>query len=255
MIKIDLSHQHILVTGGTRGIGAAITRALIECGASVIANYYRHEETALALKKELGNALHLIKADLSGAMEVNRLFSESLEYFDGRLDGLVNNAGIAISSSLEKNVIEWTDDWLKTMDINVNAVGVLSMRFVKQFKLQESGGRIVTISSRAAFRGDTEDYLAYASSKAAVVSLTKSIARAFGKDEVKAFIVAPGFTKTEMAQQFINQYGEDFAKSDIALPELTVPEDIAPTVAFLLSGLMDHATGTTIDINAGSYVH
>jgi NAD(P)-dependent dehydrogenase (short-subunit alcohol dehydrogenase family) len=88
-----------------------------------------------------------------------------------------------------------------------------------------------------------------------VVSLTKSIARAFGKEEIKAFVVAPGFTKTEMAQQFINQYGEDFAKSDIALNELTLPEDIAPTVAFLLSGMMDHATGTTIDINAGSYVH
>ncbi|MFQ3212952.1 MAG: 3-oxoacyl-[acyl-carrier protein] reductase [Marivirga sp.] len=255
MIKIDLSHQHILVTGGTRGIGAAISKLLVACGATVIANYHQHEESALALKKQLGNGLHLIKADLAGAMEVNRLFSESLDYFEGRLDGLVNNAGIAIASSIEKNVLDWTDDWLKTMDVNVNAVGLLSMRAVKQFKTQETGGRIVTISSRAAFRGDTEDYLAYASSKAAVVSLTKSIARAFGKEEIKAFVVAPGFTKTEMAQQFINQYGEDFAKSDIALNELTLPEDIAPTVAFLLSGMMDHATGTTIDINAGSYVH
>ncbi|GAB3329508.1 SDR family oxidoreductase [Marivirga atlantica] len=254
-MKIDLSHQHILVTGGTRGIGAAISRLLVKCGASVVANYHSQEEAAERLKKELGSQLHLIKADLGGAMEVTRLFTETMDYFNGRLDGLVNNAGIAIPSSIEKSVIDWTDDWLRTMDVNVNAVGLLSMRSVKQFMKQETGGRIITLSSRAAFRGDTEDYLAYATSKAAVVSLTKSIARAYGKHEIKAFVVAPGFTKTDMAQKFIDQYGEDFAKSDIALKELTQPEDVAPTIAFLLSGHMDHATGTTIDINAGSYVH
>ena len=254
-MKIDCSHQHILVTGGTRGIGAAITRSLVACGATVIAHYHQNEEAAQKLKKELGNAVHLIKADLSGSMEVNRLFSETLEYFNTRLDGLVNNAGIAISSDVHKNAVEWTDDWLKTMDVNVNAVGLLCKRSVVQFKKQEDGGRIVNISSRAAFRGDTEDYLAYAASKGAVVSLTKSIARAFGKQNIKAFTVAPGFTKTAMAQQFIDQYGEDYALNDIALNQLTTPEDIAPTVAMLLSGLMDHATGTTIDINAGSYVH
>jgi NAD(P)-dependent dehydrogenase (short-subunit alcohol dehydrogenase family) len=220
-----------------------------------VANYHSQEEAAERLKKELGSQLHLIKADLGGAMEVTRLFTETMDYFNGRLDGLVNNAGIAIPSSIEKSVIDWTDDWLRTMDVNVNAVGLLSMRSVKQFMKQETGGRIITLSSRAAFRGDTEDYLAYATSKAAVVSLTKSIARAYGKHEIKAFVVAPGFTKTDMAQKFIDQYGEDFAKSDIALKELTQPEDVAPTIAFLLSGHMDHATGTTIDINAGSYVH
>jgi len=254
-MKIDLSDQHILVTGGTRGIGAAISRLLIKCGAKVVANYHSQENAAQQLKKELGHNLHLIKADLSGSLEVNRLFTETLDYFNGKLDGIVNNAGIAISSSPEKDTIAWTNDWLKTMDVNVNAVGLLSMRAINQFKLQEAGGRIITISSRAAFRGDTFDYLAYAASKAAVVSLTKSIARAYGKKEIKAFVVAPGFTQTQMAQKFIEQYGEDFAKHDIALNELTQPEDIAPTIAFLLSGFMDHATGTTIDINAGSYVH
>ncbi|WKK86263.1 SDR family oxidoreductase [Marivirga arenosa] len=254
-MKIDCTHQHILVTGGTRGIGAAITRTLVECGANVVAQYHRHEEAAQKLKKELGSSVHLLKADLSGAMEVARLFSETLEYFDGKLDGMVNNAGIAISSDIHKNAVEWTDDWLKTMDVNVNAVGLICKRSIVQFEKQNTGGRIVNISSRAAFRGDTADYLAYAASKGAVVSLTKSIARAFGKKDIKAFTVAPGFTRTDMAQQFIDQYGEDFALNDIALNQLTEPKDIAPTVAMLMSGLMDHATGTTIDINAGSYVH
>ncbi len=124
-MKIDCSHQHILVTGGTRGIGAAITRTLVECGAIVVAHYNRNEEAAQKLKKELGTSIHLIQADLSGAMEVAQLFSETLEYFDGRLDGIVNNAGIALASDIHKNAVEWTDDWLKTMDVNVNAVGLL----------------------------------------------------------------------------------------------------------------------------------
>ena len=254
-MKIDCSNQHILVTGGTRGIGAAISKTLVECGAQVVAHYNKNEEAAHRLKNELGSNIHLIKADLAGAMEVARLFSETMEYFDGRLDGILNNAGIAVSSDIQKNAVEWTDDWLKTMDVNVNAVGLLCKRSIVQFQKQERGGRIVNISSRAAFRGDTADYLAYATSKGAVVSLTKSIARAFRKQDIKAFTVAPGFVRTDMAQQFIDQYGEDYALNDIALTKLTEPQDVAPTIAMLMSGLMDHATGTTIDINAGSYVH
>jgi 3-oxoacyl-[acyl-carrier protein] reductase len=116
------------------------------------------------------------------------------------------------------------------------------------------GGRIVNIASSAAFRGDQPDYLAYAASKAGMVALSRSIARGFGKAGIKAFTLAPGFTRTDMAQGFIDRYDEDYAASDIALDRLTEPNDIAPTVAFLLSGLADHATGTTIDLNAGSYV-
>jgi len=88
-----------------------------------------------------------------------------------------------------------------------------------------------------------------------MVALTRSIARGFGKQSIVAFNVAPGFTRTAMAQDFIDQYGEDHATGDIALGRLTEPRDIAPTVVFLASGLADHATGATIDINAASYVH
>jgi NAD(P)-dependent dehydrogenase (short-subunit alcohol dehydrogenase family) len=87
-----------------------------------------------------------------------------------------------------------------------------------------------------------------------MLALTKSIARFCGKQGITAFAVAPGFTRTEMAQDFIDQYGEDFAMRDIALPRMTEPEDVAPTVVFLASGLADHATGSTIDVNAASYV-
>ena len=121
--------------------------------------------------------------------------------------------------------------------------------------LENGGGRIINISSRAAFRGDTSDYLAYAASKGGVVALTRSIARAYGKNEIKAFTIAPGFVRTDMAQDFMDQYGEGFALNDIALNELTEPKDLAPLVTLMASGLMDHATGCTIDVNAASYVH
>ena len=85
--------------------------------------------------------------------------------------------------------------------------------------------------------------------------MTRSIARAFGKDGIVAFNVAPGFVNTEMAQQFFDQYGKKPVLEQIALNKLTTPEDVAPFVGFLASGLADHATGGTFDINAGSYVH
>ena len=113
---------------------------------------------------------------------------------------------------------------------------------------------VAEIASRAAFRGDTPDYLAYAASKAGMVALSKSIARAYGKEGIKAFSIAPGFTKTAMAQKSIDKYGEDFVVKDIALNNLTEPKDISPIVTLICSGKFDHGTGSCIDINAGSYV-
>jgi NAD(P)-dependent dehydrogenase (short-subunit alcohol dehydrogenase family) len=119
----------------------------------------------------------------------------------------------------------------------------------------QPGARIVYTASRAAFRGDTPEYLAYAASKGGMVALAKSVARAWGKDRIASFVVAPGFVRTDMAQDFIDAYGEGIAVDDLALPDLTEPSDLAPLVVLLVSGLADHATGTTIDVNAGSYVH
>ncbi|MCK5401538.1 MAG: SDR family oxidoreductase, partial [Flavobacteriaceae bacterium] len=91
-------------------------------------------------------------------------------------------------------------------------------------------------------------------SKGGLTSLARSVARSFGKENIKSFIVSPGFTRTQMAESFIEKYGEERILNEIALNELTKPEDIAPLIAMLSSGLMDHATGATIDINAGSHI-
>ncbi|MBK1442471.1 SDR family oxidoreductase [Parapedobacter sp. ISTM3] len=172
----------------------------------------------------------------------------------GRIDAIVNNAGIALSVPDDCPTDEWLAAWHQTINVNLNALAIICKEFVEHARTSKNG-RIINISSRAAFRGDTPDYLAYAASKSAIVGFTRSLARYYGKEGIKAFIVAPGFTRTDMAQDFMNQYGEDYALNDIALPHLTKPGDIAPMVTLLCSGLADHATGATIDINAGSYVH
>lgn len=251
-MQIDLTGQTVLVTGATRGIGAAIARQLAASGARVAVHYGQRREAADALAREIGHGARAFGADLAVQDAGAQLWQE-VETSFGTVDAIVNNAGIAIESPLAGATGDWLESWNRTMTVNLTAVGLLCRAAIAHFQTR-GGGRIVNIASRAAFRGDQPDYLAYAASKAGVLALTRSIARGFGKAGIKAFVVAPGFTRTDMATDFINQYGEDYATSDLALDRLTEPEDIAPMVAFLLSGLADHATGTSIDINAGSYV-
>lgn len=252
-MNIELKNQRILVTGASRGIGRAISEQLSNSGAEVLIHFNNNLEQAKSLQLSLPNPSHLVPCDLSNLKLVSGWIPELVNTY-GKIDAVVNNAGIAIGVADNAPTPEWLEVWEKTMDVNINALAIISKEFIEHAR-KNKNGRLVNISSRAAFRGDTPDYLAYAASKAAIVSYTRSIARYYGKEGIKAFIIAPGFTRTDMAQDFMDQYGEEYALNDIALNELTKPQDIAPMVTMLCSGLADHATGCTIDINAGSYVH
>lgn len=254
-MHIDLTDQTILVTGASRGIGAEIARQLHASGAHVALHYGRSEDEARALADELGDGrVTLFRADLADATEADSLF-EAVVGELGPVAALVNNAGVAIESELDVHTEEWVRTWDLTHDVNLRASGILCRAAIQHWLGTGARGRIINIASRAAFRGDTKDYIAYAASKGGMVSMTRSIARAWGKQGIVAFTIAPGWVMTDMAKQFIAQNGEDVVLRELALAELTQPKDVAPTVVFLASGLSDHATGCTIDINAGSYVH
>ena len=252
-MRIDLSNTSVLVTGASRGIGAAVARAMGAAGARVAIHFRDQRQHAAALAEQIGASAEIFQADLSRVEECTALWKAVIARF-GRVNTLVNNAGIAIASPLEGATEEWLEGWDSTMAVNLRAPAILSRLAIEHFQAR-GGGRIINISSRAAFRGDQPPYLAYAASKGGLVALTRSIARGFGKAGILAFNVAPGFTRTDMAKDFLDEYGEDYVAGDIALRRLTEPDDIAPFVVFLASGLADHSTGGTIDVNAGSYVH
>ena len=251
-MNLDLTGKVVLVTGASRGIGYAITSYLLNSGATVAAHYNNNGESLMELKEKYSHC-YAFGANLSDSEECIQLFQKVKNQL-GKVDVLINNAGVALSSELEKDTNEWISDWDFTFSVNMKAVGLLCREAINHFG-EKKDGIIINISSRAAFRGDTADFLAYAASKGGVVALTRSIARAFGKKGITAFNIAPGFVKTDMAQQFIDEYGEEFALSDISLNKLTEPNDIAPLVVFLSSGMAKHATGGTFDVNAASYVH
>lgn len=252
-MKVDLTGKTVLVTGASRGIGRAIVEQMTEAGAHVAAHYFTNEERAKELSRPFPDAISLFQADLAQPKACGRLFDEVVQRH-GRVDVLVNNAGVAISMPPRMDLDEWTKAWDLTIGVNLRAAELLCRKAILHFR-ERGGGRIINIASRAAFRGDTPEYMTYAASKGGLVALTRSIARGFGEEGVRAFVIAPGFVRTDMAQDFIDLYGEDYALRGVATERLTEPSDVAPTVVFLASGLADHATGATIDINAASYVH
>ena len=249
---MDLQGQRILVTGASRGIGAAIAKELLQDGAKVALHFNSSEKSIIDLERAYPNNAKGFQADLANTAATKTLMEDVFNYM-GSLHSIVLNAGVFIPHPIELPEDDWLAIWRKTMAINLESAGLMTKLGITHFR-EFGGGRFIYIGSRAAFRGETQEYLAYAASKGGLTSLARSVARSFGKENIKSFVLAPGFTRTEMAEEFITKYGEDKVLAEIALPQLTRPEDIAPLVSLMCSGKMDHATGTTIDINAGSHI-
>ncbi len=253
MTKIDLTDKKILLTGASAGIGAALADYLMKMGAQVAVHYNSNKKTAERLVANYPKTGSIVvKADLTQAEEVIGLFKTVQAEFR-RIDVIILNAGVFIEHPVELSTDEWLKVWKQTLAINLDSVGILTKMGLDHFMTNKEG-RFIYIASRAAFRGETEEYLAYAASKGGMVSLARSVARSFGKYNIKAFSIAPGFVRTQMAESFIAKHGEERVLNEIALNTLTEPEDLAPLVGLMCSGLMDHATGATIDINAGSHI-
>jgi 3-oxoacyl-[acyl-carrier protein] reductase len=250
---VDLSGKTMLVTGGGRGIGAAIVRNLLDCGAHVILHYSRARDQSERIAAIAPDRCLLVRADLVSADSTLKLWDDAVAW-KGRIDVLVNNAGLVTPATIDDEFKTWLDTWQTTIQVNLFAVAVLCRKAIHAFRAS-GGGILINIASRAAFRGDDPHLMHYAASKGGIVALTRSIARGYAHDNILAYVVAPGFVRTERQEDVIAARGEQTMIHDIPLGEMARPEDVARVVAFLSSGLARHATGATIDINGASYVH
>ena len=249
---LTLSNQTILITGASRGIGAATAKVALEAGATVVGSYNNSPGALEQLADSYGSdRVHALQADLERPGAGKVLWQESLGKA-GKIDGLVNNAGIAPATKIDVEYFEWQRDWAQVFAVNTQAVADLCREAILYFK-PRGGGRIVTVASRAAFRGDSADFLHYAASKGALVALMRSIARAYAADRILAFLIAPGWVATEMAS-IIYEPGNEGALAEIPMGEAAPPEEVGNMIVFLLSGMVDHSTGATFDINGASYV-
>lgn len=250
---MDLNGKVVLVTGASRGIGAAIASGMAAAGADVVLHYSREAQRALALAVEIGVERSLVVgADFMVDREILDLWAAA-ESWRGHVDVLVNNAGIYEPADVTDDFGHWRDAWHRTLQINLLAAGYLSRQAVAHFR-RRGGGTLIHVASRAAFRGDDVDYMHYAASKAGMVAMSRSIARGYGEDGILSYVLAPGFVRTEMTEDYVARYGDSHVIGDIPLGGMAPPEELANLAVFLAAGMARHATGTTIDVNGASYV-
>ena len=230
----------VLVTGSTRGIGAAIVEAL--SGRAEVVGHGRDDGPAT------------IGADLSEPSAADRLWDAALARLGGRIDVLVNNAGVFEAVAVDAGLDEWQAGWGRTMQINLQASADLCRRAILHWRERGTGGRIVNIASRAAYRGDSPAHWHYAASKAGMVGMTKSIARGYAREGILAFAVCPGFTMTGMADDYLASRGGDKLLADIPLGRVAAPAEVASAAAYLALEAPASMTGAVIDINGASFV-
>lgn len=247
-----LAGQTVLITGASGGIGAAIVERLSAEGARPVIHYGRDREGAEALLRKIGGDGLIVQADLSRPDGAFELWRDALTAA-GRIHAVVNNAGIRNEISIDADPAAWRAAWQKEFQVNFFAAADLCKEALVHFK-QNGGGRIVNMASRAGQRGYAADAMPYGATKAALINLTKSIARSFGRDGVVAVSIAPGWVRTDMAEDFVAKHGKEAAVSDIPIGEMAETAEIAELVAFLLRPSQASVNGATFDVNGGSYI-
>ena len=226
---------HILITGASRGIGAAIAEALTTDATKTV-------------------ALSSADGDLADPAAPTRLWQQSLDRLDGRIDVLINNAGVFEANPMDSDDADWLASWNRTLQINLTASADLCRRAVLHWQDRQAAGRIVNIASRAAHRGDSPAHWHYAASKAGMVAMTKTIARAYAKDGILAFAICPGFTMTGMADEYLASRGGDKLLADIPLGRVAMPDEVAEMARWCAMDAPASMTGAVLDVNGASYV-
>jgi len=242
--------KSVLVTGGTRGIGEAIVREFAKSGCDVIINYVKSEEKAIKLKEELENKYHVrilpIQADISNEIAVKKMIDSAIKEF-GKIDVLVNNAGIVIDKEFEDRTAE---DWKKTLEVNLIAPFTLT-KLIGQEMMKQKSGVIINISSTNGIDTYYPTSVDYDASKSGLISLTYDAAVQFAP-YVRVNCIAPGWVNTEMNKEL----SEEFVKEEtqrILVRRFGEPEEIAKVVTFLASEDASFINSTVLKVDGGWY--
>ncbi len=233
-----MQQRKILVTGSSRGIGQ-----------SILASLSGHD----AVGHSTSGGEGLIAADLSQPGAAEALWSDARSRL-GRIDVLVNNAGIFEAAPIDQPHVSWVGDWERTLRINLLAAAELCRLAILHFREAGGGGRIVNVASRAAYRGDSPDHWHYAASKGGMIAMTKTIARGYAAEGILAFAVCPGFTATGMVDEYLASRGGAGILADIPLGRPATTDEVAETVRWLAIDAPASATGSVIDVNGASFV-
>jgi NAD(P)-dependent dehydrogenase (short-subunit alcohol dehydrogenase family) len=231
--------MNIILTGASRGIGATTFDLLRSSGHDVAGHSTRGSDD-------------LIAGDLADPGAPRALWEKAVSRL-GRIDALVNNAGIYEAVSEDASDADWQAAWSRTLTVNLSSAADLCRLAVQHFRAN-GGGRIVNVASRAAFRGDSPQHWHYAASKAGMVGMTKSIARAYAAENILAFAVAPGFTVSEMTEEYLAGRGGAAIIADIPLGRVTSTDEVAEAIRWLATEAPAASTGSVIDLNGASYV-
>jgi 3-oxoacyl-[acyl-carrier protein] reductase len=247
-----LAKRAVLVTGASRGIGRAVAQAFAEQGDWVAV----HHRDSAGLAQEVlaglpGSGHTIVQGDLADAEAVRRMVDQAAADLGG-LDVLVNNAGIYVWHPVtEVSYEQWQDAWRETLAVNLTGAANATWCAVQHMK--ESGGRIVNVSSRGAFRGEPR-HPAYGASKGGLNSFGQSMARALAPFGIAVATVAPGYVETEMAAADLNSPRGDEIRGQSPFNRVATPEEIAAAVVYLASAGAEWASGTILDLNGASYL-
>jgi 3-oxoacyl-[acyl-carrier protein] reductase len=241
----------VLVTGASRGIGAATARAFAARGDRVAVHYGSSERGAHQVLASLeGDGHALVQADLADPDATRAMVDEAARSLGG-IDVLVNNAGIFVAHDIEQTSYdEWQRLWSQTLAVNLVAAANATWCAVQHMP---DGGRIVNVSSRGAFRGEPGQP-AYGASKAGMVSMAQSLAKALGHRRISVTVVAPGFVETDMAAEALAGPQGDERRAESPMGRVARPEEVAAAVLFLASPEAEFSTGTVVDVNGASFL-
>jgi 3-oxoacyl-[acyl-carrier protein] reductase len=253
-MDLGLKGKIALVTGASHGLGKAIALGLAAEGAKVAVNYHRNPEKAEAAIREISDTQGVeaiaALADVAEEADVLRMFDE-IEAKLGPLDVLVNNAAVAPACPTADTPLE---TWLRTFQTNMTGTFLCSREMVRRLLAAKRVGRIVNISSQAAFRGSQSGKTAYDASKGAIISFTISLAREMAPHGIAVNCVAPGLMYTEMLQAVIDANREKF-ESRVPLHRIGSVDEVASVAVFLASERASYMTGATVDVSGGLAMH